>query len=72
MNLEQCPECNGEKYITFPTCEGERCITCPTCEGEGEIPSEPVSHCRACGEPIELGLEWCIFHRPADLWLTKP
>ncbi len=36
---------------------------------EGTIPGEAVSHCQACGEPVELGLEWCDLHKPAaDLW----
>jgi RecJ-like exonuclease len=65
MNLEQCPECHGEGEVRIQT----KYITCPTCEGEGEIPSDPVSHCQACGEPVEDGLEWCSHHRhTADLW----
>lgn len=80
MKMKPCPNCDGEGYhlvlIEFhPSKPGERIgpeyvrDTCYICEGTGTIPDEPVSHCQACGEPVELGLEWCQFHRPAaDLW----
>jgi DnaJ-class molecular chaperone len=68
MKMKPCDYCNGsghdpaEHNSYFP-------ITCYICEGTGTIPDEPVSHCQACGEPVEVGREWCPYHQPAaDLW----
>jgi DnaJ-class molecular chaperone len=60
-------ESGGDTTIEFD--ESSFLPPCPICEGTGTIPDEPVSHCQGCGEPIELGLEWCQMHKPAaDLW----
>ncbi len=62
--MKQCPYCNGTGRD--PKGETEFCYIC---DATGTIPDEPVSHCQACGEPVELGLEWCQHHQPAaDLW----
>jgi len=62
MKMKPCPDCNGIG-------KGNELWYCYICEGTGTMPTEPVSHCQGCGEPIELGLEWCQLHRPtADLW----
>lgn len=84
MKMKPCRECNGSglmpgmaPILVDPVVvDGEICGTpailntpCYVCEGTGTIPDEPVSHCQACGEPVELGLEWCQRHQPAaDLW----
>lgn len=50
MKMKGCPACNSDgQGISDPFCY--------ICEGEGFIPDEPVSHCQACGLPVELGLE---------------
>lgn len=66
MKLKPCTHCAGAGgYHQL----GEGLVMCYICEGTGTIPDEPVSHCQACGEPVEVGLEWCQLHRPAaDLW----
>ncbi len=75
MKMQPCPNCNGTGVDGY---EGDpdsglpgswNDLPCYVCEGTGTIPDEPVSHCQACGEPVELGREWCHYHRPAsDLW----
>ncbi|MDX2241383.1 MAG: hypothetical protein NW224_11925 [Leptolyngbyaceae cyanobacterium bins.302] len=68
MKMKPCPECNGSNsVIDIPGLKN--ILVCYICEGTGTIPDEPVSHCQGCGEPVELGHEWCNLHRPAaDLW----
>lgn len=71
MKMQPCPTCNGTGRMqvseTLFTVAFER--DCYICEGTGTIPAEEVSHCEACGEPVELGLNWCSDHVPAaDLW----
>lgn len=61
METKQCPECGGtgkDKII--------RNLECYVCEGSGFIAASPTSHCAACGEPVETGLNWCQFHKPAS------
>lgn len=66
MKMQPCPHCKGKGTLFVDWANEEICYIC---EGTGSIPDEPVSHCQACGEPVELGLEWCQHHRPAaDLW----
>jgi len=71
MKMKPCPECNGTAYrcLDDKLLIAKNVVPCYFCEATGTIPNEPVSHCQACGEPIELGLEWCDRHLPAaDLW----
>ncbi len=64
MKMQPGPDCNGSGWT-----EQSWNIHCYICEGTGEVTAENVSHCQACGEPVELGLEWCDLHKPAaDLW----